>query len=179
MNSPSIIFVRHCQATGQEPEAELTIEGREQSLDLSNLLSAYQPKRIVSSPFTRARESIKPLAESLKIVPEIDQRLAERNLGVVNEGDWRSALRRSFDDMAYCLTDGESSNTAMLRGRAAIDDILVNESPPTIVVSHGNLLSLIAKSFDSKLGYEFWEGLKNPDIFLLLDKKELLQIDFI
>lgn len=177
MNSPSIIIIRHCSATGQEPEAVLTKEGTEQANALVDLISEYLPKRIVSSPFTRAKESIRPLAESLDIEVEIEERIKERELGTVESGDWRAALRDSFEDLTLSLPNGESSLAAMERGRAVIDDILSESLLPAIVVSHGNLISLIAKSFNEELGYEFWENLKNPDVLLLREKDGTLQIE--
>jgi 2,3-bisphosphoglycerate-dependent phosphoglycerate mutase len=177
MNSPSIILIRHCSATGQEPEAQLTLEGTAQANALVDLISEYFPKRIVSSPFTRAIESIRPLAESLSIGIEIEDRLKERELGTVADGDWRSALRHSFDELSLSLPNGESSLAAMERGRSAINDILRESLLPTVVVSHGNLISLIAKSFNAELGYVFWENLKNPDILLVSEDGAIMKIE--
>ena len=65
----------------------------------------------------------------------------------------------------------------MERGRSAINDILRESLLPTVVVSHGNLISLIAKSFNAELGYEFWENLKNPDILLVNEDGETIKIE--
>jgi phosphohistidine phosphatase SixA len=49
-----LYLVRHCQATGQEPDAPLTQLGQQQALVLADWLGEAQIERIVSSPFVRA-----------------------------------------------------------------------------------------------------------------------------
>jgi 2,3-bisphosphoglycerate-dependent phosphoglycerate mutase len=105
----SVYLVRHCSAEGQEPEAALTEVGNGQSLRLSEFLAGLGIARIVSSPLRRAVDSARPLAETLGLEIEVDPRLAERQLGLVENGDWRAALRESFDDRNLCLPAGESS----------------------------------------------------------------------
>jgi 2,3-bisphosphoglycerate-dependent phosphoglycerate mutase len=82
----SIYLVRHCSATGQEPDARLTDEGREQSLRLSSFLAQRAIVRIVSSPFKRAVGSAGPLSEKLGLPIE-----------------WLSALRESFSNPNLCF----------------------------------------------------------------------------
>ena len=103
----SIYLIRHCSAQGQEPEAALTEAGNEQALRLSAFLERRRVTRIVSSPFRRAVDSARPLGETLGLEVEIDPRLAERQLGLVENGDWRAALRESFD---HCLFEQKGQN---------------------------------------------------------------------
>jgi 2,3-bisphosphoglycerate-dependent phosphoglycerate mutase len=163
----SVFLVRHCSALGQEPEAQLSEAGVQQSHNLADFLARQGVTRIISSPFQRAVDSARPLAALLGVKIEVDERLAERQLGHVEDGDWRTALRRSFDDPQHCLPNGESSREAQDRGRQVVDDVLAAATLPTALFSHGNLLSLIANSFDADLGFEFWEALSNPDVFHL------------
>ena len=77
----------------------------------------------------------------------------------------------------------------MARGRAAIDSLvsqagMVQASPADtlatagatalpgadgsagiVVVTHGNLLALLLRSFDPAVGYAHWERLTNPDVY--------------
>ena len=59
-----IIVIRHCSATGQERNAELTNIGRDQSNTLATFLmeNHLQIDHIISSPFVRAIDSIRPYA---------------------------------------------------------------------------------------------------------------------
>jgi 2,3-bisphosphoglycerate-dependent phosphoglycerate mutase len=36
---------------------------------------------------------------------------------------------------------------------------------PVVVVSHGNLISLLLHAFDGRPGFATWEALSNPDLF--------------
>jgi 2,3-bisphosphoglycerate-dependent phosphoglycerate mutase len=163
--SMSVYLVRHCSAEGQDPEAALTRAGKEQSLQLSAYLERQGLTRVISSPFRRAVDSARPLAETLGLEIEVDPRLAERQLGLVENGDWRAALRESFDDHNLCLPDGESSLSAQARGVAVLHAVFQETRLPTAIFCHGNLLALIANSLDSSLGFDFWRQLTNPDVF--------------
>jgi 2,3-bisphosphoglycerate-dependent phosphoglycerate mutase len=59
--SQVLYLVRHCQATGQEPDAPLTELGRQQAISLADWLGEVPIGHIISSPFTRAVQSITPL----------------------------------------------------------------------------------------------------------------------
>jgi 2,3-bisphosphoglycerate-dependent phosphoglycerate mutase len=76
---------------------------------------------LVSSPYTRAQQSIAPLAQRLGLAVELEARLVERVLSAVPLAQWREALRRTFVDLDLAWPGGESSRTAMARGRAVID----------------------------------------------------------
>ncbi len=157
-------LIRHCSAQGQDPEAPLTETWGEQSVRLSAFLEQREGTRIISSPFRRAVDSARPLAEALGLEIEIDSRLAERQLGLVENGDWRAALRESFDDHNLCLLDGESSLSAQARGVTALHNVFQEALLPAAIFSHGNLLALIANSLDESLGFDFWSGLSNPAV---------------
>lgn len=165
----TLYIIRHCKAAGQEPEASLTPEGREQAEVLAEFLSGKGIQRIITSPYARARQSITPLASRENIPLITDDRLAERVLGAGDLGNWQELLRASFENLDLCLKGGESSRTAMQRGVAAIDDILENRDADCVaIVSHGNLMTLLLKHFDERIGFETWNSLTNPDVYRVL-----------
>jgi 2,3-bisphosphoglycerate-dependent phosphoglycerate mutase len=166
--SKQLYLVRHCQAAGQEPDSPLTSDGTAQAADLVRFLSDLPVDRIVSSPFLRARASIMPLARRLDLPVEIDARLAERVLaGPGPLPDWRDHLRAGFADPDLYLPGGESGRTAQARGVAALTDILAHPAQHTAVVTHGNLLALLLQHFDSAYGFDAWQRLTNPDVFVV------------
>ncbi len=162
--SATVYVVRHCQAAGQEPAAPLTPAGSAQAEALAEFLLPLGIERIVSSPFTRAVHSIAPLAARLRLEVEQDARLRERALGEAAP-DWLECLRRSFDDLDLCFAGGESSREAMRRAVAAVDDLLRHATRKTLIVSHGNLIALLLRHFDPRVGFETWQALTNPDVF--------------
>ncbi len=163
-----LYLVRHCHATGQEPDAPLTPEGARQAVALADLLGPLGIERIVSSPFRRARDSVAPLAARLGIPVEHDDRLIERVLSARVEPDWRAHLRASFDDPDYCLAEGESSRAAATRAVAVLNDLARRPTRATVIVTHGNLLALLLRYFNPEIGFADWERLTNPDVFSFL-----------
>jgi len=121
-----IVLVRHAAASGQQAEAPLTAEGRQQASALADVLLSLGSQRLIASPFRRAIESVEPFARRSGLTIETDQRLVERVLSVRGLPDWRS-----------------------------------------VVVTHGNLLALILRWVDEKVGYEHWAQLSNPDVFVV------------
>ena len=161
-----IVLVRHAAATGQDANAPLTIEGQRQTSVLADFLLQFQIQRVISSPFVRATQSIGPFCGRAGLRMETDDRLVERVLSARDLPDWREHLRRSFDDMDYCLEDGESSRTAQVRGTSAVRAALAT-GQRCVLVTHGNLLALILKSVDATVGFDLWSRLSNPDAYVL------------
>jgi len=166
------ILARHCKATGQEPEAELTAVGVQQAHELLALLEQYPVKvnRILSSPFTRAKQSIAPFSQSKKIEVEVDERLRERKLSDKPLDDWLEILEQSFTKLDQKVHDGESSNEAMNRATSLLHDLMeeFEEGDESfLLMTHGNLMALILKSFDDRYGFEEWKNLTNPDLYLV------------
>ena len=161
-----IVLVRHAAASGQGAEAPLTVEGRQQAVELADVLLRLGGQRVVSSPFRRAIESAEPFARRAGVTIETDPRLVERVLSARQLPDWRDHLRRSFADLDYCLEDGEPARAAQERGVAALL-AAASGSERSVVVTHGNLLALILNWVDEQVGYEDWSQLANPDVFVL------------
>ena len=160
-----IFLVRHCQATGQTADALLTPEGELQAAQLADFLANSGIDLLVSSPFTRAHASIVPLALRIGRKVEIDARLSERKLSDAWLPDWRDHFRASFDDVDLCLPGGESSRAATARFVAALESVRNREASVAVMVTHGNLLTLLLRYLDPRFGYEDWRTLTNPDIF--------------
>lgn len=160
-----IYFIRHCEAEGQPIESPLTERGLIQAEDLSGFFADKTIDRIISSPFLRAIQSVTPLSERTGIDIESDERLSERVLSSESLPDWLEKLEETFTNMELVFEGGESSRQATERAVNVIKGILTGESHHTVVVTHGNLLSLILKHYDNSVGFEDWKRLTNPDVF--------------
>ncbi|MCC7372367.1 MAG: histidine phosphatase family protein [Chloroflexi bacterium] len=160
-----LYLVRHCQTTGQEPDAPLTTAGTAQAETLAALLGGRGIQRIVSSTHLRARQSAQPLAARTGLPLETDGRLVERVLSTEPLPDWRERLLASWTDHDLAYPGGESGRVATARALAAIGEVLEAGPLPAAVVTHGNLLSLLLHALDGRPGFETWERLTNPDVF--------------
>ena len=158
-----LYLVRHCSATGQEPDAKLTDSGYQQAKELASFFKDIKINHIISSPFTRAQQSIQPTAQSKNISITIDGNLAERTLSSANLPNWLELLEETFFDLDLKFDGGESSREATNRALT-----VVNKTPNNcILVTHGNLMSLMLKHFDDSVGFQEWKSLSNPDVYLL------------
>ena len=162
-----VLLVRHCDTTGQDPEAPLTAAGTDQALRLAERLSSFPIDHLVCSPYMRALATIRPFAERAGLDVHIDERLAEHRLSPEPVDHWRDLVRRSFEEPDFAVPGGESERETLLRGRAAIESVLDGGHHLPLVVSHGQLLGLVLHSVDPTFGYAGWASLRNPDVHLL------------
>jgi 8-oxo-(d)GTP phosphatase len=104
----TLLVVRHAPAgrrasyDGDDRLRPLSARGRAWALDLVPLLAPFRPKRILSSPFARCFQTVRPLAEELDVPVESIDELAEGNgpAGV-------SLLQRMAGESAVLCTHGD------------------------------------------------------------------------
>ncbi|MFZ3579331.1 histidine phosphatase family protein [Virgibacillus sp. DJP39] len=165
-----IFLVRHCLAEGQHKDSPLTTIGMRQAILLSQFFDKQEIvfDGVISSPYLRAIESIKPFAESNKLEIKIDNRLQERILSNEPVDDWLEVLEQSFTELDFKLPGGESANDAIKRSNEVFESIEANtDMNNVILVSHGNLISLMLKRYDQSIGFDEWKNLNNPDVYLV------------
>ncbi|MBE3644265.1 histidine phosphatase family protein [Bacillus cereus] len=173
-----IIVIRHCSATGQERDAELTTDGKNQANTLATFLleNQLQIDHIVSSPFVRAIDSIRPYALQANLSIQEDERLTERILSDVPMDDWMQKLESTFTNIDIAFSGGESTKQAMDRSISLIEDVLKLDYTTTLLVTHGNLLTLILRHFDHTIGFNEWRTLTNPDMYeITIDEQYALK----
>jgi 2,3-bisphosphoglycerate-dependent phosphoglycerate mutase len=161
----TIYIVRHANAEGQPKEACLTIEGKQQSEQLAQFFSLKPIDKIYSSPFLRAIETIRPLAESRNIFVIQDERLSERVLSNRNFADWKEKLKWSFEDFDLVFEGGESSQSGFERAVSIVEEVIRNDDRQIVLVTHGNLMTLILRYFNEKVGINELFALTNPDVY--------------
>lgn len=162
-----IYIVRHCEAEGQGPDAKLTANGMIQREALAEFFSKMPIDQIISSPFTRAIQSIEPLGQIKNLEVKVDERLVERTLSTGNLPDWFEKLRETFGDDHLKFEGGESSKEATERIVAVVEEVIESNRKQTILVTHGNLMALLLTKYDEYFGFEGWKNLTNPDVFAL------------
>lgn len=162
-----LYLIRHCSAEGQDAEASLTKEGRYQAVKLANALDSIPFDKLYSSPFRRAKQSIEPLALALDKSITIDDRLSERILTSEPIDSWLEELEKTFNDTSYKLDGGESSEEAVERGLEALEEIIHHTKEFALMMTHGNLLTLLLRHYESSFGFDTWKSLTNPDIYCL------------
>ncbi|MBB4824529.1 2,3-bisphosphoglycerate-dependent phosphoglycerate mutase [Sporosarcina luteola] len=159
----TIYIVRHCEAEGQSAHADLTAKGVMQASKLAAFFEDKLVDRIVTSPFLRARMTAQPLSDLKGIYYEEDSRLAERTLSEHDFEDWLLKLEDTFLDLNLVYEGGESSNEAMSRVCEVVDEL--PDGSHAVLVTHGNLMTLLLRCFDERIGFKEWQALTNPDVY--------------
>ncbi|WP_285397171.1 histidine phosphatase family protein [Lysinibacillus sp. fls2-241-R2A-57] len=174
-----IYIIRHCEAQGQSSAASLTEEGFHQAEDLADFFADKKIDRIIASPFSRAIQTIEPLSNRGNIEIEIDERLSERILSTTDLPDWYEKLQATFTNMELKFEGGESSNEAMKRIVHVVEETLKSDVEHTIIVSHGNIITLLLKHYNSDVDFQVWTHLSNPDVFQLSVKDYEVSLEHI
>lgn len=162
-----IYIIRHCKAEGQDENANLTSEGYNQSYMLRDFFVDQKIDKIISSHFVRAVQTIEPLGEYKGIDILKDSRLSERILSTENYSDWLDKLKMTFQERDLTFVGGESSNEALLRINNVFEEVINSPEENVILVTHGAIMSLLLNSIDDNFGFEQWQSLTNPDIYLI------------
>ncbi|MFJ5772168.1 histidine phosphatase family protein [Psychrobacillus sp. NPDC093180] len=162
-----IYLIRHCKAEGQEENANLTSEGYNQAMILRDYFDNVKIDKIISSHYIRAVQSVESLAENKDMDIIKDVRLSERILSTENYPDWLEKLKMTFQDKSLTFIGGESSNEALCRIASVLDEVINSSEENVILVTHGAIMSLLLNSMDESFGFEQWQSLSNPDIYLI------------
>ena len=171
--SPTVIYlVRHAESAPAkdipEPEWPLSARGRRQAAALVDSMRELGLQALYSSPYSRAQDTIKPLAETLRLELGILDDLRERKLSSLDlsDGQWLPALERCWGDPELSLEGGESNNACQARVVRAIEELArVHHGQTIAAASHGNAISLFLQSVEPRFGLEGWRSMRNPDLF--------------
>ncbi|HLI65527.1 MAG TPA: histidine phosphatase family protein [Caulobacteraceae bacterium] len=161
-----LILVRHCQSSGQRPDAALTDDGEADAAALAGRLAALSPDAVYSSPYRRAVTTVLPFALRAGLAIREDERLRERELSPEPLDDWLDHIQRSYEDIDHrAAPGGETLRDAQTRALAAIADIAAAGHRLPVAASHGNLISAVLRAADDRFGFDEWRELRNPDLF--------------
>jgi len=156
---PLLWLVRHGETTwswlgrmqGHRNEPLLTPKGRRQAEELAGRLASRPVERVLSSDLRRAVETALPIAAAFDLPVELDPRLRERNLGVM-EGESSDRLTPRLSGVAggvvrdpdACPPGGESVRELYERVAAFADDLAGDEPfGDAVVVAHGGVVRVL------------------------------------
>ncbi|OWA33652.1 histidine phosphatase family protein [Saccharibacillus sp. O16] len=167
-----LYFVRHAHSVyehGRELERGLSPSGEAEARALCARLSSEGIEQYISSPYRRAIDTIRPLAEAagrrIDIHPDLRERLVSGSQDLGPEG-FQEAKRRCYADLDYRPPGGESSREAQMRAVSVIRGLLHAYPGGRIAIgTHGDILTLMLGAFDERYGYSFWQSLTMPDAY--------------
>ncbi|WP_040984953.1 histidine phosphatase family protein [Oceanobacillus jeddahense] len=178
-----VYMIRHARSPfkfGEERTRRLSEEGEIEAKRACDILMDKKVDMIVSSPYTRAVQTVQPLAEHKGLMIKQYEELKERAIKGLDyklpEQELLKAIKRSFEDKNYCLPGGESTSQAQHRSVPTIQKILLDYKGKHIVIgTHGNIMTIIMNYFDKAYGYDFWKNTSKPDVYKLEFEDESLK----
>lgn len=157
----NIITIQHTQSihhtngmVGSWTDWPLSAKGKEQAWAIGQKLKAElggKELTLYSSDLLRAKQTAQVIGEALGLVPILRTELRERNLGRCcgKSVQWlrenQECQERTIDDRMF--SDGESRRDEWNRLRPFFEEIMSNEEPNLLLVSHGDLLSVFRAMF--------------------------------
>ena len=134
--------------------------GEEKAKELCNIEELNNINEVYSSNSSRAIETAKYFAESNNVKIKLDDRIKEREFGVLYLKDLPNDFNKlSFDDKTYKIGDGESLDDVDNRFKSFISELLDKNIDRVIIVMHGIILLSYLESicdyfdFDGKRFY--------------------------
>ena len=163
-----IFLIRHAHSDYSPDEMRpLSASGFAAAERVADALAGRGVTRIVSSPYTRARQTVAPLASRLGLEVECEPDLRERRLtdGPL-AGDFHEYLAATWRDFNLAYPGGESSREAQIRVSRAIARIAAsNLDRHVAIASHGNALALFLHTLDPAVDFDFWRRMSVPDVY--------------
>lgn len=169
----TLLLVRHAEPVApgiagyEENERPLSQAGRTQSLRLAERLAGAGITAIYSSPYPRARQTVEPLAERLRLPVAIVPDLRERLLGTGPLPAWLDHVERSWADFSYEVEGGESAAEAQARVWRVLEPLVErHRSQVAVVASHGNLIALaLHRLAGSSVDFDLWQTMPMPAVY--------------
>lgn len=170
-----VYFIRHAQsdrAAHDDRTRPLTPEGLKDGETTSEILKNKNITHIISSPYTRALQTVEALARALNLKTETDENLRERDAGRWHGDRFFDFIEKQWSDFDYRIECGESLREVQSRNIKALEVILKKYGGETVAIAtHGTALSTIINYFYPKYG--FGEFLKIADLMPLVVKTKL------
>ncbi|WP_409346696.1 histidine phosphatase family protein [Paenibacillus sp. MBLB4367] len=178
-----VYFVRHAVspfALHDERARGLSGEGAADAHHAAGLLASEGINVVVSSSYTRAVDTVRPLAELLQTEIVEFEELRERPIAslryAISEDELTAAIGRSFEDIDFCMAEGETTREAQDRAIPVFKRLLEQYRGQKIAVgTHGNIMTIILQYFDGRYGFEFWKQTSKPDIYKLQFDGDVLE----
>jgi 2,3-bisphosphoglycerate-dependent phosphoglycerate mutase len=170
---PRLLLVRHASSVPpaadgpDEPERPLSPLGVQQAEDLVETLLAYEPDRVISSPYCRAVRTVSPTAAALGLQVETRDALREWSSGIGATSDWQKHYRACWEDPDWAMPGGESHRALQLRAVAALEQLAAEArgTSVTVVGSHGTWIACALHGLGCPVDADFWLGMPMPAVF--------------
>ena len=170
----TILMIRHADSPfifGEERTRGLSEKGERDAKIVTEVLLSAKIDVIVSSPYTRAIQTIQGIAAHHQMEILLIEGFRERQLKgayPLPAYEIDEAIKKSFEDFDFYLPGGESIRDVQNRAIPELIHLLEEYPGKTIVVgTHGNIMTIVMNYFDAQYGFDFWKSTTKPDSYKL------------
>ncbi|KGE17025.1 histidine phosphatase family protein [Paenibacillus wynnii] len=180
----TIYLVRHGESPkteGNERERGLTDKGWSDANRITEILRNEGIDVFVSSPYKRAILTIEELAQSLDkeiiVIEDLKEMVFLSDDRIMPDIELYPYLDRILSDPDFTLPDGESSGICQKRTILILKEILTKYRGQKVAIgTHGLVMTLMMRYFDSKYDLDFLLQTSKPDIYRLeFNDEELME----
>ncbi len=161
----NIYFVRHCEpdfSIHEDLIRPLTDKGLKDSKRVAEVLKSKKIHGIYSSPYKRAIDTVKELANALNLKVVTKEDLRERTITDQWIDDFNEFVKCQWEDFGYKLSKGECLRQVQERNITALKEILnENKGKNVVIGTHGTALSTILNYYNKTFGYEEFNRIKS------------------
>lgn len=144
----------------------LTAAGLAAAEALSERLVAYEPAAVLSSPQTRAVQTVTPAARALGLAVETWPELREWESGLLPSADWEELYAHSWSHPGSAHGAGESLDALTARAGKALARMAAEHPDATVLVgSHGTFLSRALIAAGHRADWDSCRAMPMPAIY--------------
>ena len=160
----TVYYVRHAEPDPRERDDALrglTARGLEDRKLVTRFLWDRQITSVLSSPYKRAIETLRDFADSRGLPIEVVDGFRERKVEDRWIEDFRSFVKRQWEDFSYKLPGGECLREVQERNILALRSTLIRHAGENIAIGgHGTALATILNYYAPSFGYADFERIK-------------------
>ena len=171
-----LVLIRHSisKKDSSIPSSQwrLTIEGRKACGPLAQQLAPFAVTRLIASIEPKAVETASILADRLKIPFEIGVGLHEQEREHApyfsTQTQFEVKVKEMLAQPDRLIFGQETANQALKRFSDALESAMETYPEDNLaIITHGTVMSLFVAQHNSIRIFDFWRGLKMPDIVVL------------
>lgn len=153
-----IYFIRHAQSERHwqdDRTRPLTETGLADSETVARVLADRKLDFIISSPYKRCLDTVKPLAMKLGKEIATDEDFREREAGAWHGGRFFDFIKKQWEDHDHHIEGGESLSQVQARNIRALERALDgHDGENGVIVTHGTALSTILNYYYPEYDHE-------------------------
>lgn len=160
-----IYLVRHAQPNlnnHDDEERELSQKGLQDCQLVDQFFKDISLDQILSSPYRRAYDTIRHLAQIKQVAIQVDSYFRERK--ITNEwiADFNGFAQKQWQDFSFKLAHGESLQEVQDRMLEGLTVYLQNHQEETLVIaSHGTAISCLIHYYCPQFSFVDFEAIKD------------------